>query len=332
MKPTITAVLSGLVMTVAACAPSTAADMMPKDGAQPTPETTGAAPSGPLPSMDSPAVADAAPPPIELKEDLVDANPKGLAAKLSPLLKVEVRSNLGGLRKVTLKAGKWTATDLLDEVAVQLQCGWRQEFRLDPRTRAEAGTAERTSEKKAASTQPLPSPGRVTCFAPLLSFSRIVEVVRGNTGCRVVLPDRIPTSRHKVAWRDVPMEDALADLARAGNFTVVRVVVLEELATMAKAQQQDGDQVAADAEVRKAEASGWLLAAYGMDPTGPEFPWENVDLESLAMSAAPTLDLIPAELIGAFEQLRGEASTRAAQETLPKEDAPIPPPDNTPVG
>ena len=327
MRTRIAPLVAGLATTLAACSPAAAADMMPMNPSQQVPEASGTpSQSGSPASMDPAALKEAAPPPIVLTEDLTDANPKGLATRLSALLKVEVRSTLGGLRKVTLKAGEWTATRLLEEAAEQLHCGWRQEFRLEASGRAPAangGTPARTPEMQST----LPSPGRVTCFAPLLSFSRVVAVIRDATGCRIVLPDRVPTTRHKVAWKEVPMEDALAEVARAGGFTLVRCVVLEEPESMAAAQQQEGVEAMTAAVVRKADVSGWLTAAYGEDPTGPDFPWDSIDLGNLAMSAAPALDLVPAEARDLFEQLRGEATTRTTVDVLERAaDAPPPPP------
>jgi hypothetical protein len=122
------------------------------------------------------------------------------------------------------------------------------------------------------------------------------------------------------------MEEALTHLARAGGYTLVRCVVFEEPETMIKLQRQQAEEETTEQSVRRGEVSSWLAEAYGGDPTGPDFPWENLNLTDLAISAAPSLDMTPAEAREMFEQVRGEAMTRAALDALAAQ-APPPPAD-----
>jgi hypothetical protein len=243
---------------------------------------------------------------INLKEDLTDANPAAFARRLGELLGVEVRLPVKGFRTLTVPAGEWTPSRLLNHVARQIEeASWQQVFELPTRVNGRPAAPPPASK--------LPVTGKITLTLDDVSFPRVIGKVEEGAPCVIRLPDGTPPGRFRVTWHDAPLDRVLADLAAAGGLRVQQVVVFQR----AEDAQADACRDEEDRQFREtqqqAEIGSRLQELYGADPTSEEFPWDNVDRDALSRSLGRELDMDPPMVDTLMERLRLEGLTQRSE-------------------
>lgn len=246
------------------------------------------------------------PPAIVLTEELTDRNPTAFARRLGELIGVEVRLPVKGFRKLSVPAGEWTATHLLNHVASQIEgSAWQQVYEL--RTVIKARSAAIALRSK------LPSSGKVTLHGGELTYSRVVEKVQEAAPCVIRLLDGTPPGRFRVAWSDTPLEIVLADLASAGGLRVTQAVILQrEEEVQAEASRSEEERHTRET-LQQSEIANRLQELYGADATSEDFPWDTIDREALSRSLGRELDLDAVEVETLMERLRLEGLTQRSE-------------------
>jgi hypothetical protein len=254
----------------------------------------------------SPNAASTTPPApsaIVLKEDLSDRNPQAFARRLGEVLGVEVRLPSRGFQKLSVPAGEWTPTRLLNSVARQIDgAGWQHVYEL------------RTAIKGRAIVPPpqpkLVTAGKVTMSAAAATFSQVVEKVEAAAPCVIRLPDGTPPGRFRVAWKDAPLSRVLADIATAGGLRVTQAIVFQRGdEAQAEAARREEERQSRET-LQQSEIADRLQQLYGADPKSEEFPWDNLDRDAVSRSLGRELDMDPVLVDTLIERIRLDALTR----------------------
>ncbi len=249
----------------------------------------------------APDAADLAPT-IVLEKALTAESPQRFAERLAAMFGAEVRLPRAATKDLSLPAGKWTATELLDQLARRTDTAWRQVFVF--------GTLPKGV--------PLPKPrlASVGNLRPQLyqrSFRKAVRELSRDAGCAVVLPKELPPGRFSLySLQPVPVERALQELGAQAKLAVWPVVLFETEAergedvlraeTTARLTEEDKDRTA---------LISWLEDTYGAHPYSDEFPWQNLELDGVGPAAQAALDLSREEFEQLVNQLQLTALTMA---------------------
>lgn len=254
----------------------------------------------PVPSSEQ-SVNDAAsvrppePPRVEIKERMEESDAKRLAERISDVLGVEISlptsPQAKPSRTLSVEAGTWTAKEILDQVAKQIDGTWRLDFELRPED-----PKKRPPESKIA---PLES---ITLVARL-SLPKAARTIAREVGCTASFSQPSP-EYVMVEYRDVPADLALADLAsKAGCDLWRRVVFALPVDPEQGAQLQDEEFLSGLMEQteQKMHLATSLQEMLGIDLDDPNLPWDSVP----ALISLP--DTTPEEMEALVGQLRAES-------------------------
>ncbi|HZP84364.1 MAG TPA: hypothetical protein VFB21_22210 [Chthonomonadaceae bacterium] len=309
-------ILPGLLASMAVARPQAPPAPMPPprgQAAEPSPAPSKnlsppqkGRPAGPtLPTVDpakvGPPRGAKTPPPrpsvdtFELKEALTGATPEAFARRLSRLLGAEVRLPEKLAVSLLLPRGRWSAAGALNHIAQQIQGDWHQEFVFRRDTSGPMLLASK-----------LASVGQVTAHKEKLSFEQAARLIARPIRCKVETAKPV-AGTYDVAYKQLPIEQALVDLGNKAELSVSAVIVFKRADPDPERQQEELQNEEAEALSHQAELRSTLEAITGYDPTDPNFPWLNLPPNiwgMLGLSAEEGEDL----------QLQAQMESRSAEQ------------------
>jgi hypothetical protein len=230
-------------------------------------------------------------PEIEIPSRIEETNPQRFAHRLSELVGAEVRLTKKAGTPLTLEAGKRTATEILDLVAKQTDCVWRQEFEFRKRS-----TEFKPQDCKMGPLAPVTLTAR-------LSVSKAARVISGAAGCKVKL-DEVPATLFPLSYEDMQADLALQDLAKRAGRDLWRIVVFSPALKDDEAvlsQEEEFINSLMEQTEQKGRLAIELQELTSLELDDPTFPWEAV-LQLLSPA-----DATPDEIDGMLGQIRAEA-------------------------
>lgn len=247
----------------------------------------------------------AAGPVIVVKTKIEERNPRAFARKLSDLLGTEVQLPSKGFPRLTVPAGEWTATQILNGVAKQIEgSAWQLVYRYTKRASSPTGTVAANSK--------LPPTSRITVQAESVSFSRTVQLIQDAGACVLEFPEPLPQGRFRLAWQDVPLEAVLKEVGERAGLVVSPVIRFEREDSESQSKRTEESLARVNERtLQQAQVANRLQEAYGQDPYSEGFPWENIDRTGLGMKLARELGIPFVEVVALIDLVRLEAQAQA---------------------